>query len=175
MNILQKFAIHASAYLEAHRDKIRARRQEYDSFKESLPLQDPRLDALCASYRPTLTQSDLNSRTHEHPEPTAILMRDEMVRIRDYLEPLTMDWPLHSKDRILQALMQKVWREMMAKLHVEVFGSMDLPPFYRIHFGFCSYEDVFQRRDSFNNIQHVGTQSGYNYGQVMPILWRHLT
>ena len=98
-----------------------------------------------------------------------------MVRIRDYLEPLTMDWPLDSKDRMLQALMQKVWREMMAKLHVEVFGAMNLPSFYRIHHGFCSYEDTLQRRDIFNNIQHIGIQSGYNYGQVMPILWRHLT
>ncbi|KFI24608.1 hypothetical protein CG51_17715 [Haematobacter missouriensis] len=98
-----------------------------------------------------------------------------MVRIRDYLEPLTMDWPLDSKDRMLQALMQKVWREMMAKLHVEVFGAMNLPRFYRIHHRFCSYEDTLQRRDSFNNIQHIGIQSGYNYGQVMPILWRHLT
>lgn len=175
MTILRTMAERAAQYLEMRRDKVRSHRLQYAAFKDSLPMRDPRLTELCATYNPTLTQADLDRQPQDRPGPTSDLLRAEMLRIRDYLEPLTSDWPLDTTDRVLQALMQKVWREMQERLHMRVFGSLELPRFYRVYHGFCSYEATHLRRDQFGQMQHVGVQSGYTYGTRMPILWEHLT
>ncbi|MCA3470384.1 MAG: hypothetical protein IOD00_17015 [Rhodobacter sp.] len=165
----------AIKYLADRQNRVAKWREQYDTFNKTKPQFEPRLRDLCASYHPGLTQAALDAAVQSYPAPTDELLKAEMLRIRDHLTPMTDGWPLDTKDRIFKRLLQDAWRDVQARLHVQVFGSLDLPRFYRIHHGFCSYEATSLRRNQFGQSRHIGVQSGHDYGQVKPILWRHLT
>ena len=175
-NDFQHSCERAYRYLKDKRDRyVLAPRLEIDAFNKGTYRLETRLRELCESYQPGLTQAELDAAKRSYPAPTDELLRAEMLRIRTYLEPLTSDWPLDTKLRLMKQTMQRVWGEMQGRLHIQVFGAMDLPRFYRIHHSFCSYEATALRRDQFGQSRHIGIQSGHDYGQVKPILWRHLT
>jgi hypothetical protein len=174
-NNFQHSCERAFRYLKERQKRVRAPRLEIDALHKGTYRLEPRLRELCENYRPELTQADLEAARQTYPAPTDELLRAEMLRIRAHLEPLTADWPLDTKFRLLKQTMQRVWGEMQGRLHVQVFGAMDLPSFYRIHHSFCSYEATVLRRDQFGQSRHIGFQSGHDYGQVKPILWRPLT
>jgi len=90
----QELAIRAPRFLKENRDWARAKHLQYEAFSRSRPQLEPRMHELCASYRPVVTQADLDAAHHDYPEPTAALLQAEMSRISEHLEPITEGWLL---------------------------------------------------------------------------------
>lgn len=154
-------------------ERVAVRCVEQAAFATALHRFRPMVEDTIASYKPTVTQADIDGVRRKGHVAVARVLEREILDIIDILTPVmrAAGFPLSSTDVELDAEVTKVWMDARKKLELKAFRHLDLPPYFGFYDGHVGYEPVMLKKGDYGLWGWIGQWSGFRY-QSPPALFR---